>query len=133
MRAWPDAGDHAVCITGLERSFDEISGNLRAALGALYGGLDQHVHFFGVRPQQDSWDIVHSRLPPLRAEVVQRQCVVGRPVAYFSAYSRTASAFWKTLQVWLLTLCDQRAGASQVATNGVAFLFAASSRGAAIR
>ena len=103
-----DPHHHAFCITGLERSFRAISGNLRAALGGLHHGLDR-VSWFGVRPPQDPWTIVRERLPPLRAERVQRQCVQGRPVTWFSAYSRSMSAFWGTYHVWTLTLCDQLA------------------------
>ena len=103
---------HAVCVTGLERSFRGISGNLIAALSGLYGGLDG-VAWFGVRPTQDAWATVHARLPPFRAERTQQQCVRGKSIMWYSAYSRSAQAFWSTYRIWTLTLCDQPARSSE--------------------
>ena len=99
---------HAVCITGLQRSFHEISGNIQAAVASLHGGSDSNVVWFGVRPPQDPWTEVHARLPPLRTEVEQQQCMSGRPITWFSAYARGGpSQFWHTYHVWVQTLCDQ--------------------------
>ena len=99
---------HAVCITGLQRSFAEISGNIRAAVAGLHGGPGSKVVWFGVRPPQDSWTEVHSRLPPLQTEVQQQQCTSGKPITWYSAYSRGGpSQFWRTYHIWVQTLCDQ--------------------------
>lgn len=40
----------AVCLTGLQRSYPEIQGNLRVSLASLFGGSLARVSFFGVRP-----------------------------------------------------------------------------------
>ena len=99
---------HAVCITGLQRSFAEISGNIRVAMAGLHGGPTSKLVWFGVRPPQDSWAEVHARLPPLQTEVQQQQCTSGKPITWYSAYSRGGPIqFWHTYQIWVQTLCDQ--------------------------
>ena len=67
------AAEHAVCLTGLERSFSEIGANVRAAVLDLYGGQSASVDFFGVRPVLDPWAQLR-RLLPLRAIKVQSPC-----------------------------------------------------------
>ena len=104
--------DHAVCITGLQRSYPEISHNIHYSLSNLYSGwrrsngglgtvhegrrsadiaafrLESAVGFFGVRPANDSWATVRTDLPPLLGESIQQPCGHGRP-AWFSAYAKT--------------------------------------------
>ena len=86
---------HAVCITGLERSYPEFSRNVHYSLSNLYSGwrgvdgdgagaaatthavdaswrLEQWVSFFGVRPANDSWPTVRTDLPPLAGEEILR-------------------------------------------------------------
>ena len=77
MASAPAYGDmasapaYAVCLTGLERSFAEIGGNVREALFTLlHGG---RVTIFGVRPSHDSWGEIKSLLPIARV-VEQRPC-----------------------------------------------------------
>ena len=92
---------HAVCITGLERSYPEISRNVHYSLSHLYAGwrapaagaragwrLDQAVAFFGVRPANDSWPTVRTELPALQGESIQTPCGPQRP-PWFSAYAKT--------------------------------------------
>ena len=50
---------HAVCLTGLERSFEEIGGNVREGVYAMLG---PNVTFFGVRPANSTWASVHELL-----------------------------------------------------------------------
>ena len=102
---------HAVCITGLERSYPEISHNIHYSLSNFYSGwraqhngdpgpsgggtaasdkwrLEEHVAFFGVRPANDSWPTVRTDLPPLAGESIQTPCGIPR-TAWFSAYAKT--------------------------------------------
>ena len=71
---------HAACLTGLERSYPEIAGNLRVSLSSLFGGLDR-VALFGVRPPQDPWHAVH-RTMHVAHEVLQAPCGVALPRWY---------------------------------------------------
>lgn len=71
---------HAACLTGLERSYPEIAGNLRVSLSSLFGGL-HHVGLFGVRPPQDPWHAVH-RTMHLKREVLQTSCGIEMPRWY---------------------------------------------------
>ena len=71
---------HAACLTGLERSYPEIAGNVHVSLSSLFGGL-QHVALFGVRPAQDPWNAVHKNMH-LKREVVQTPCGVELPRWY---------------------------------------------------
>ena len=79
---------HALCITGLQRSYTEFAPNVRASLASLYAGgdlqaddaaLESSVTFFGVRPASDSWNAVRATLPSLRNESLQAPC--GLPAA----------------------------------------------------
>lgn len=97
---------HAVCITGLQRSYPEISHNIHYSLSNLYSGwsdaqsggssqaqqawnLEEHVGFFGVRPANDSWATVRTDLPPLLGESIQTPCGLKR-APWFSAYAKTS-------------------------------------------
>ena len=71
---------HAACLTGLERSYPEIAGNLRVSLSSLFGGL-HHVGLFGVRPPQDPWYAV-PRTMHLKREVLQTSCGIEMPRWY---------------------------------------------------
>ena len=46
----------AVCLTGMERSFAEIGGNIREGLFTALGS--RRAVFFGVRPPKDEWPSV---------------------------------------------------------------------------
>merc|ERR1719183_1238027 len=61
----------AICLTGLQRSFPEVGGNIKEALGSLLT-LDA-TEIFGVRPATDPWDAIR-RLLPLHRVVPQVQC-----------------------------------------------------------
>ena len=105
---------HAVCVTGLQRSYPEISGNIVSALESLYaaaaGQLSSHVAIFGVRPANDSWKEVRETLPPLTNETLQRRDAAmcgDRPPAWFSVYARSRSALHGFQQAFLMSLCDQ--------------------------
>ena len=62
---------HAVCITGLSRSFDEIGANVREGVMTLL--WTPAVAFFGVRPPQDAWYQIQ-RLLPMHAIETQKRC-----------------------------------------------------------
>ena len=124
---------HAVCITGLERSYPEISHNIHYSLSNFYGAwrgidgqdatadaaagssssssrwrLEDSVAFFGVRPANDSWPTVRTDLPPLTGESIQTPCGLGR-APWFSAWAKT-----KTQQAmygfsFIQMMCDLRA------------------------
>ena len=101
---------HAVCITGLERSFPEIALNIRAALTTLYTTpptqqLADTVSFFGVRPANDSWSAVRETLPPLAAESLQTPCGY-HPPPWFSAYARTLAAKIGFAFSFVQSMCD---------------------------
>ena len=68
----------AVCLTGMERSFAEIGGNIREGLySALSGASD--VRIFGVRPPSDAWSSIFRMLPISPSDVeVQRPCWTAR-------------------------------------------------------
>lgn len=99
---------HAVCVTGLQRSFPEISGNIRRSLEELYDARAQlatTVAFFGVRPANDSWHEVREALPPLTNETLQRPCGAKSP-AWFSVYARSHSARVGFQRAFVMSLCD---------------------------
>ena len=67
---------HAVCVTGLRRSFSEISANLRSR---VYGVLQStapkvEIRIFGVQPHNDSWGEVLEKLGPFEAVEKQASC-----------------------------------------------------------
>ena len=51
---------HAVCLTGLERSFEEIGANVREGVFSMLG---PSVEFFGVHPVNSTWASITSLLP----------------------------------------------------------------------
>ena len=63
--------EHAVCLTGLERSFAEIGGNVREGVYRLLG---PRVTWFGVKPPHDAWSTIHTLLPPFAAVERQTTC-----------------------------------------------------------
>ena len=118
---------HAVVVTGLQRSYPEISRNIYHALSTLYGAarrgaetttnplqlrrgwsLNRSVGFFGVRPANDSWHDVRLGLPPLRAEAIQTPCGYARPT-WFSAYAKTSHQRWVYGVSFVQMLCDLQA------------------------
>lgn len=105
---------HAVCITGLQRSFPWISGNVRKSLDTLYledeksrrsEGLGSAAALFGVRPEHDPWDAVRTALPPLTNETLQRSCGYKAP-KWFSVYARSGSARVGFESAFIMSLCD---------------------------
>jgi hypothetical protein len=62
---------HAVCLTGLERSFAEIGANVREG---VFGMLGKEVTFFGVRPANSTWASVHELLPMAVVEPQRGRC-----------------------------------------------------------
>lgn len=61
----------AVCLTGLQRSFPEIGGNIKEAVDYLLP--PNATEIFGVRPVDDPWDAVQ-RLLPMQRVVTQAPC-----------------------------------------------------------
>lgn len=62
---------HAVCLTGLERSFEEIGANVREGVFRMLG---RDVTFFGVRPTNSSWRSVQQLLPMSAVESQRGRC-----------------------------------------------------------
>ena len=56
---------HAVCVTGLEREYSQISQNLNRAIFGLLNRSAVHsdVRIFGVRPHNDNWTNVLRDMP----------------------------------------------------------------------
>lgn len=81
------ARGNAICVTGLQRSFPEISGNIVSVmqlLNASAGG----VHLFGVRPANDSWTTAKRLLQPMTIEM-QRPCrPASAPTPWFFTCTR---------------------------------------------
>lgn len=69
VEAW--APRAAVCLTGLQRSFPEIGGNIKEAVDYLLP--PNATEIFGVRPADDPWDAVR-RLLPMQRVVTQAPC-----------------------------------------------------------
>lgn len=125
---------HAVCITGLQRSYPEISHNIHYSLSNLYSGwrsshhgagrhdedgdhglrraatfsLERSVGFFGVRPANDSWATVRTDLPPLLGESIQTPCGLGR-APWFSAYAKTTHQRVTYAFSFIQMMCDMKA------------------------
>lgn len=125
---------HAVCITGLQRSYPEISHNIHYSLSNLYSGwssshisgsqqheslmaassrrrafsLERNVGFFGVRPANDSWATVRTDLPPLLGESIQTPCGLGR-APWFSAYAKTQTQRAVYAFSFVQMMCDLKA------------------------
>lgn len=59
------ARHHAVCLTGLERSFAEIGANIREGLFGLFDEdpSGSSVVIFGIKPQNATWTSIHWLLP----------------------------------------------------------------------
>ena len=113
---------HAVVITGLQRSYSEISHNIHFSLSNLYSGwgnrdatngapfdLGQSVAFFGVRPANDSWPVVRTDLPPLMGESIQTPCGLAR-APWFSAWAKTTTQRVTYSTSFVQMMCDLRAG-----------------------
>ena len=80
---------HAVCLTGMERSFSEIGGNIHHAVHSLFGTPLASIVFFGVRPVNDSWHHIQSWLPMQQVEL-QTDCPIPVPRWYgCQAHGRT--------------------------------------------
>ena len=122
---------HAVCITGLQRSYPEISHNIHYSLWNFYAGwpaveaadarggrlrtadatpwsLERSVAFFGVRPANDSWATVRTDLPPLAGESIQTPCGLDR-APWFSAYAKTVHQKVQYGFSFIQMMCDLRA------------------------
>ena len=102
---------HAICVTGLQRSYPEISGNVVTSLESLYGGpaaFASNVAIFGVRPENNSWAKVYDTMPPLANETLQRPCGTYPKMHWFSVYHRSASAYVGFLKAFQMSLCDMR-------------------------
>lgn len=122
---------HGVCITGLERSYPEISHNIHYSLSNLYRAwqsgsnpatlsqynqdgvssswqLEHSVAFFGVRPANDSWPTVRTDLPALSGESIQTPCGPRRS-AWFTAWARTATMKYTYGLSFAQMMCDLRA------------------------
>jgi len=120
-----------VCITGLQRSYPEISHNIHYSLSNLYSSwheqnatiadpefasntartawsLESSVSFFGVRPANDSWATVRTDLPPLAGESIQTPCGLGR-APWFSAYAKTTTQRVTYAFSFVQMMCDLRA------------------------
>lgn len=67
---------HAVCVTGLRRSFPEISANLRSRVFGFLQSTAPNVEIrtFGVQPHNDSWGVVIEKLGPFEAVEKQASC-----------------------------------------------------------
>ena len=61
----------AVCLTGMERSFAEIGGNIREGLLSLLDASTS-VTIFGVRPRHDPWSSLNVLLPMHQVETQSR-------------------------------------------------------------
>ena len=68
----PQNYEHAVCLTGSERSFVEIGANIRQG---VYTSLDSAaVAFFGVRPRDESWGLIRQLLPMNEVQLQEPPC-----------------------------------------------------------
>ena len=105
--SYQPAPHHAICVTGLLRSYPEIKGNVVAALASLYStrSLRNSVAIFGVRPVNDSWREVYETLPSLTNETQQRACGA-KPPPWFSVYARSNSARAGFNMAFVMSLCD---------------------------
>jgi hypothetical protein len=67
--ARPATLHHALVMTGLRRSFDEIGDNVRSRIFGFLRGTGTHVRIrrFGVRPTNDSWAPIVEKLGPFDA------------------------------------------------------------------
>ena len=72
---------HAVCLTGMERSFSEIGANVREAVHDVLGTPEASITFFGVQPVNDSWVHINSWLRIDHVEA-QTRCSVSVPRWY---------------------------------------------------
>ena len=72
---------HAVCLTGLQREFPVVGGNIRRFLLELVAALSARQHqraelaIFGVRPRSDSWWAITRLLPLHTVEPQSPLCV----------------------------------------------------------
>ena len=69
--ATPPSGLAAVCLTGLQRSFPEIGNNIAEAVRDLLA--PRHIHYFGIKPVNDSWAAIEYVLP-MTAVAPQQVC-----------------------------------------------------------
>ena len=109
---------HAVCLTGLERSFGEIGANVREGVYRLLGpSLD----FFGVRPPSDSWSSIFSLLPPFVAVRTQAPCWSDAQrnwtLSWLHCLSNTAGRSGDCRLSFLQSLCDLRQCEEAIASH----------------
>lgn len=82
---------HAVCVTGLTRSFAEIGAGVRSRVFGLLAGSASHVRIetFGVRPANDTWSSVRAHLGPFSGLEKQVPCrPAGEPLPAFFTCQR---------------------------------------------
>lgn len=94
----------AACVTGLERSYAEISSNIKATLGILQGAV-----LFGVNPSR-SWNSVDIAFDMVRN---QSLCAMERTRRFYPAGA------WQGLQLELcdLSVCEEMLAAYEAARN----------------
>ncbi len=78
LRAPREPVEHAVCLTGLERSFSEVGNNVREGLLHLLGS--PRFIIFGVRPIADPWHQIRRLLPVDHIELQRPSCWSGADV-----------------------------------------------------
>ena len=96
---------HAVCVTGLERSFGEIGDNIRQGVLRFLG--TPSIAFFGIQPHNDSWTHIR-RLLPIQEVQIQTPCTgdaeFNVTVAWLHCDMRTRRADCR--RSFLQMLCD---------------------------
>ena len=103
---------HALCVTGLERSFTEIARNILHILHGLNRSAAPtgRLHIFGIEPVNESWSpMLHSHML-LSARYPQRRCHGNAAVPWFTCTrgGRTTRG-GRCADSFLQSLCDLRA------------------------
>ena len=110
--------EHAVCLTGLERSFAEIGGNVREGVYRLLG---PRVTWFGVKPPHDAWSMIHTLLPPFAAVERQATCwsaaQANETISWLHCLSHQAGRTGDCRLGFLQSLCDLQACEAAIAAH----------------
>ena len=103
---------HAVCATGLERSFPEIAGNIAHILSALNHSTSGRLETFGIEPTNETWSpTVRKHLMLRRSQTFpQRRCHQNSILPWFTCTrgGRTTRG-GRCADSFVQSLCDLQA------------------------
>lgn len=108
--ARPSLLRHAVCVTGLARSFDEIGVSVATRLHAVIRATADNVILrkFAVKPVNDSWTSVESKFGPFATIAPQAPCrsTNATPISFFTCTRGRSTSRTSCTGAFVQMMCD---------------------------